>query len=56
MSDLSAIPGFRADASSPQAVSTKGFNPGRNYALEYRQRKQRDDQVAEICREIEERT
>lgn len=27
----------------------------RNYALEYRQRKQREDQVREIVREIEER-
>lgn len=44
-----------ASPSSPQAVSTEGFDPSRNYALEYRVRKQRADQVAEIIREIEER-
>lgn len=35
-SDISRAPsgpGFRADASSPQAVSTEGFNPSRAVAL-----------------------
>lgn len=46
--DFGGLSGSRAGASSPQAVSTKGFDPGRSPALQMLEASHRDQIIEDV--------